>query len=95
MFGHTHNSIFKLTYFSKQLSRNLNTDEAVALGAIYQAALESKVFIIKRRFDLIDIQPSKPLNITDEAQKEEMMEVDETILPKQMSDSEIAEAKKL
>ncbi|CAK5078353.1 unnamed protein product [Meloidogyne enterolobii] len=79
----------------KQLSRNLNTDEAVALGAIYQAALESKVFIIKRRFDLFDIQPSKPLNITDEAQKEEKMEVDETILPKQMSDNEIAEAKKL
>ncbi|CAK5078798.1 unnamed protein product [Meloidogyne enterolobii] len=79
----------------KQLSRNLNTDEAVALGAIYQAALESKVFIIKRRFDLFDIQPSKPLNITDEAQKEEKMEVDETILPKQASDNEIAEAKKL
>uniref|UniRef100_A0A914NH58 Hypoxia up-regulated protein 1 n=1 Tax=Meloidogyne incognita TaxID=6306 RepID=A0A914NH58_MELIC len=79
----------------KQLSRNLNTDEAVALGAIYQAALESKVFIIKRRFDLIDIQPSKSINITDEAQKEEKMEVDETIYPKQMSDSEIAEAKKL
>lgn len=79
----------------KQLSRNLNTDEAVALGAIYQAARESKVFIIKRRFDVIDIQPSQTANVTDETQKEEKMEVDETILPKQMTEEEIAEAKKL
>ena len=36
-----------------ELSRNLNTDEAIALGAVYQAARESKNFIVKR-FDVVD-----------------------------------------
>jgi hypothetical protein len=39
--------------FSKELGRNLNTDEAIALGAIYQAARVSQKFIVKR-FDVAD-----------------------------------------
>lgn len=34
----------------------MNTDEAIALGAVYQAARESKNFIVKR-FDIADLPP--------------------------------------
>lgn len=40
-------------FAGKELGRNLNTDEAIALGAIYQAARVSQKFIVKR-FDVAD-----------------------------------------
>ena len=41
------------------MGRNLNTDEAIALGAVYQAARVSKNFIVKR-FDVVDSEPPAP-----------------------------------
>lgn len=48
-------NFFKMhcNFYSKQLSHNLNTDEAIALGAIYHAARVSKSFRVKR-FDVVD-----------------------------------------
>jgi hypothetical protein len=58
----------------------LNTDEAIALGAIYHAARESKNFIVKR-FDVVDI------GLKENGQKQEQV--------KPMDEKTIAEAKSL
>lgn len=36
------------TNFSKDLGKYLNTDEAIAMGAVYQAAHRSKGFKVKK-----------------------------------------------
>jgi hypoxia up-regulated 1 len=64
----TNTIIILFGYFSKEIGRNLNTDEAVALGAVYQAARESKKFIVKR-FDVVDYKPPEtesPVKLMDE-----------------------------
>ncbi|KAI3413288.1 hypothetical protein GPALN_010786 [Globodera pallida] len=47
------------TYFQgKELSKQLNTDEAIVLGAVYQAARLSKRFIVKN-FEVKDLVPTE------------------------------------
>jgi hypothetical protein len=49
----------------------LNTDEAIALGAVYQAARYSKNFIVKR-FDVVDAEPPQPSEAVTPMSQEEI-----------------------
>jgi hypothetical protein len=76
--------------YSKELSRNLNTDEAIALGAIYHGARQSKNFLVKR-FDVVDIGVAKEGEDQQEQQPAEGGE--EQVKP--MDEKAIADAKAL